>query len=220
MWKRKYLYTLLLATLLSLGGWQALNGQEHDFCTWMKLGVEYEMRPKWTLSGDLEWRTKDHFRQTDRVGWNVDGSCQLLPWLKVGMGYELHLRNLDEEEWGFRHRYKLQATLSARVWSRLKVSLREKFQHTLDGDEENELRLRTRLKLAYDVPRSGLEPYVSVEMYNGLARGEHFDVTRMRYRGGLEFPVIGRWEGELFYIYQDELDKSKHVLGVGCVYKF
>ena len=102
----------------------------------------------------------------------------------------------------------------------LPSSLREKFQHTLDGDEENELRLRTRLKLAYDVPRSGLEPYVSVEMYNGLARGEHFDVTRMRYRGGLEFPVIGRWEGELFYIYQDEPDKSKHVLGVGCVYKF
>lgn len=218
---KKLCFCLCMALLAAFVMPEKLRAQRPDFTTWLNVGAEYELKKSgFTLESGLEWRTKDHFRQTDRVGWNVDGSYQLLPWLKVGMGYELHLRNLDEEEWGFRHRYKLQATLSARVWSRLKVSLREKFQHTLDGDEENELRLRTRLKLAYDVPRSGLEPYVSVEMYNGLARGEHFDVPRMRYRGGLEFPVIGRWEGELFYIYQDELDKSKHVLGVGCVYKF
>ena len=218
---KKLCFCLCMALLAAFVMPEKLRAQRPDFTTWLNVGAEYELKKSgFTLESGLEWRTKDHFRQTDRVGWNVDGSYQLLPWLKVGMGYELHLRNLDEEEWGFRHRYKLQATLSARVWSRLKVSLREKFQNTLDGDEENELRLRTRLKLAYDVPRSGLEPYVSVEMYNGLARGEHFDVTRMRYRGGLEFPVIERWEGELFYIYQDEPDKSKHVLGVGCVYKF
>ena len=193
---KKLCFCLCMALLAAFVMPEKLRAQRPDFTTWLNVGAEYELKKSgFTLESGLEWRTKDHFRQTDRVGWNVDGSYQLLPWLKVGMGYELHLRNLDEEDWGFRHRYKLQATLSARVWSRLKVSLREKFQHTLDGDEENELRLRTRLKLAYDVPRS-------------------------RYRGGLEFPVIGRWEGELFYIYQDELDKSKHVLGVGCVYKF
>lgn len=220
---RKRLNSICLCVVLLVGMCipAELWAQRPDFTTWLNLGAEYELRHSgFTLESGLEWRTEDRFRQTDRVGCNVDGGYKLLSWLKVGMGYELHLRNLDEEEWGFRHRYKLQATLSTRVWSRLKVSLREKFQHTLDGDEENELRLRTRLKLAYDVPRSGLEPYVSVEMYNGLARGEHFDVTRMRYRGGLEFPVIGHWEGELFYIYQDEPDKAKHVLGVGCVYKF
>ncbi|HJA83572.1 MAG TPA: DUF2490 domain-containing protein, partial [Candidatus Bacteroides intestinavium] len=114
---------------------EKLRAQRPDFTTWLNVGAEYELKKSgFTLESGLEWRTKDHFRQTDRVGWNVDGSYQLLPWLKVGMGYELHLRNLDEEEWGFRHRYKLQATLSTRVWSRLKVSLREKFQHTLDGD--------------------------------------------------------------------------------------
>ena len=160
---KKLCFCLCMALLAAFVMPEKLRAQRPDFTTWLNVGAEYELKKSgFTLESGLEWRTKDHFRQTDRVGWNVDGSYQLLPWLKVGMGYELHLRNLDEEEWGFRHRYKLQATLSARVWSRLKVSLREKFQHTLDGDEENELRLRTRLKLAYDVPRSGLEPYVSV----------------------------------------------------------
>ena len=160
---KKLCFCLCMALLAAFVMPEKLRAQRPDFTTWLNVGAEYELKKSgFTLESGLEWRTKDHFRQTDRVGWNVDGSYQLLPWLKVGMGYELHLRNLDEEDWGFRHRYKLQATLSARVWSRLKVSLREKFQHTLDGDEENELRLRTRLKLAYDVPRSGLEPYVSV----------------------------------------------------------
>ena len=193
---RKRLNSICLCVVLLVGMCipAELWAQRPDFTTWLNLGAEYELlHSGFTLESGLEWRTEDRFRQTDRVGWNVDGGYKLLSWLKVGMGYELHLRNLDEEEWGFRHRYKLQATLSTRVWSRLKVSLREKFQHTLDGDEENELRLRTRLKLAYDVPRSGLEPYVSVEMYNGLARGEHFDVTRMRYRGGLERSTSWEW---------------------------
>ena len=152
---KKLCFCLCMALLAAFVMPEKLRAQRPDFTTWLNVGAEYELKKSgFTLESGLEWRTKDHFRQTDRVGWNVDGSYQLLSWLKVGMGYELHLRNLDEEEWGFRHRYKLQAILSARVWSRLKVSLREKFQHTLDGDEENELRLRTRLKLAYDVPRS------------------------------------------------------------------
>lgn len=219
---KKQLYVCLcLALLAVLSAPGNLLAQSPDFTTWLNVGAEYELkRSGFTLESGLEWRTKDHFGQTDRVGWSVDGSYELLSWLKVGAGYELHYRNLSEEGWAFRHRYKLQATLSTRLFRRLKVSLREKFQHTLDGGDENELRLRSRLKLAYDVPRSGLEPYVSVEMYNGLARGERFDVARMRYRGGLEFPVVGNWEGELFYLFQKEPDKSKHVLGVGCVYKF
>ena len=219
MWKRKYLYTLLLAALLSLGGWQALNGQEHDFCTWMKLGVEYEMRPKWTLSGDLEWRTKDHAGAHDRLGLSADLEYGAASFLKIGGGYEVHYRNRGEEDgWGFRHRYRLEGTLSARV-GRLKLSLRERFQHTWD-EMETELRLRSRLKAAYDIPRCKLEPYVSVEMYNGLAVGEKFDVTRMRYRGGVSFPLAKALEAEVFYCRQVEDVKGKHVLGVECVYKF
>ena len=210
---------LCLAVLLLASG--TIRAQRPDFTTWLNVGAEYELkRSGFTLESGLEWRTEDHFRATDRVGWSVDGSCELLPWLEAGTGYEVHLRNRGGGKWGFRHRYRLQATLSARVWGRLKVSLRERFQHTLDPAEADELRLRTRLKLAYDISRRGVEPYASVEMYNGLARGERLDVVRMRYRGGVEFPLVGHLEGELFYVYQDEPDGSKHVLGVGCVYKF
>ena len=217
--RKKFAYVLVLLWMLQFGGKSALNGQEHDFCTWMKLGMEYEVIPKWSLSSDLEWRTKGDVAEQDRLGWSADVEYEAVPFLKIGGGYEVHYRNRGEEDgWKFRHRYRLQATFSARV-HRIKLSLRERFQQTWD-DVENELRLRSRLKLAYDIPKCKLEPYVSVEMYNGLARGEKFDVTRMRYRTGVSVPLAKNWEAEAFYCRQVEEEKGKHVLGIECVYKF
>ena len=177
---KKLCFCLCMALLAAFVMPEKLRAQRPDFTTWLNVGAEYELKKSgFTLESGLEWRTKDHFRQTDRVGWNVDGSYQLLPWLKVGMGYELHLRNLDEEEWGFRHRYKLQATLSARVWSRLKVSLREKFQHTL-GLRRAPQRPGA-LRLGGDVQRSGPRRTFRRDPY---ALSRRIGVPRHRPLGG------------------------------------
>ena len=101
----------------------------------------------------------------------------------------------------------------------MKLSLRERFQHTFDGHTD-ELRLRSRAKVAYDIPKCKVEPYASAEMYNGLNRTEHFGVKRMRYRGGITLPLSERWEADIFYCRQWEKDKRKDIVGVECVYSF
>ena len=223
MRKQFYFIRLMVAVVVAtvLAGTSAVRAQQADITSWLHLGAEYELKEKGlALESGLEWRTEDRFRRTDRVSLSADGAYEVLPWLEVGAGYEIHFRQ-KSHDWGIRHRYRLQAVLSTRLWERLKVSLRERFQHTLDGDDENELRLRSRVKLAYDLPRSEVEPYASVEAFNGLACGEQFRVTRLRYRGGAQFPLVGSWDGELFYIYQDDRGKKgRHVLGVKCVYRF
>ena len=88
-----------------------------------------------------------------------------------------------EAGWKFRYRYHADGTLSAK-WMRMKFALRERFQHTWNR-EEKEFRLRSRLKISYDIRHCKAEPYASVEMYNGLGRGEGFGVARMRYRAGV-----------------------------------
>lgn len=195
-----------------------VSAQEADYTTWAKVGVKHEVLPALTLSGNLEWRTKDNVGMTDRWGIDAGASVKLFPFLKVGGGYEVHYRNRGDEGWKFRHRYHFDGTVSGRV-HRFKLSLRERFQHTFDKDEK-EFRLRSRLKLAYDIARCKLEPYVSVEMYNGLGRGEDFEVSRMRYRGGLSFPLTSKWEAEAFYCRQWERDGKKNIFGVECVYRF
>lgn len=195
-----------------------LHAQKKDFTTWTNLGLEYKLRSAFAVSAALEWRTKDDFGKTDRWGLQVGGSYKPLSFLKLGAGYETHYRNRGTDGWKFRHRYHVDGTLSARV-QRVKLSLRERFQHTFDGYED-EFRMRSCAKVAYDIPKCKLEPYASVEMYNGLNRTEHFGVKRMRYRGGITLPLSERWEADLFYCRQWEQDKRKNIVGVECAYSF
>ena len=169
----------------------SLRAQEKDFATWANAGFEYKLKPAFTVSGGLEWRTKDDLGKTDRWGLKVGGSYKLLPFLKLGAGYETHYRNRGADG----------------------------FQHTFDGHRD-EFRLRSRAKFAYDIPKCKLEPYASAEMYNGLNKTEHFGVKRMRYRGGITLPLSERWEVDIFYCRQWEKDKRKDIVGVECVYSF
>ena len=196
----------------------SLHAQKRDFTTWASTGFKYKVNPAFTLSGKLEWRTKDDLDKTDRWGLEAGGAYSVLPFLKIAAGYEVHYRNRGEAGWKFRHRYLFDGTLSTRV-HRLKVSLRERFQHTFDSNND-ELRWRSRVKLAYDIPKCKIEPYASVEMYNGLNRGEKFDVQRMRYRGGVVLPLSSDWEADVFYCRQWESKARKDIVGVACTYSF
>ena len=51
-----------------------LHGQEKDFTTWASAGFKYKVKPAFTLSGKLEWRTKDDLGKTDR--WGLDVTLQ------------------------------------------------------------------------------------------------------------------------------------------------
>ena len=73
--------------------------------------LNIKVKPAFTLSGKLEWRTKDDLGKTDRWGLDVGGAYSVLPFLKVAAGYEIHYRNRGEAGWKFRHRYHFDGTL-------------------------------------------------------------------------------------------------------------
>ena len=205
---------ILLVVLISLSQYP-LRAQ--DFSTWANVGASYEVAPAFAVTGGLEWRTMDNLGKTDRLGLEVGGVYTVLPFLKFGMGYEMHYRN-RVGGWKFRHRYHVDGTVSVGV-QQVKISLRERFQANAAGDKSNP-RLRSRLKLAYELRNSKIEPYVSVEMYNSLARAEHFDVKRMRYRGRIALPLSSRWEADVFYCRQAEKEDDRNIVGIECNYKF
>lgn len=68
----------------------SLYAQERDFTTWASTGFKYKVKPAFTLSGKLEWRTKDNLDKTDRWGLDIGGAYSVLPFLKVAAGYEVH----------------------------------------------------------------------------------------------------------------------------------
>lgn len=196
----------------------SLQAQDKDFATWANVGFEYKVKPAFAISGGLEWRTKDNLGKTDRLGLEVGGVYTVLPFLKLGGGYEMHYRNRRDAGWKLRHRYHIDGTVSTRL-QQIKLSLRERFQANAAGDKSNP-RLRSRLRLAYELQNSKIEPYVSVEFYNSLARAEHFELKRMRYRGGITLPLSSRWEADVFYCRQWEENERKNIVGVECSYRF
>ena len=219
MLKRRFLllrFTSLLIVLFVVCLFP-LKAQDSDFVTWNKMKARYDVSSKVELYGDVEMRTRDALDEVDRWGFGVGASVRLLSFLKAEGGYEFHYRNRGEDIWKSRHRYHagVSATLKKRQWT---FTLRERFQHTFDGRDSDEFRLRTRLKAAYKI--TTWSPYVSLEQYHGLGKDEWFHATRFRARGGVEASLSSRWMADVFYCYQHESDLDRHVLGWELIYRF
>ena len=136
--------------------------------------------------------------------------------------------------WGLRHRFRVSATGSV-DWGRFSFSLRERYQLTyrleadgkkydVDNDEWDPVKaktkhqLRSRLQVEYNIPRCKVDPFASVEMFNGKD-----GVEKMRYQVGVEYKWRKRHSFSLTYRFQDytdEDDASYHLVGLGYQYKF
>ena len=209
---------VLLFVLLVVGTTSAMIAQDNDFATWTKFKVNHKIDSRFAVSGDLELRTEDDMSAIDRWGISVGGDYRAFSFLKFEIGYETHYRNLGEIGWKFRHRYRIGATASFRYqW--LKMSLRERFQQTFDRGE-SETRLRSQLKLGYAPQKGIVSPYFSIEIYQSLDDAPFWRADRMRYRPGVEIALAKRWVLDVFYCYQYESPKGKHIAGVEIGYSF
>jgi len=209
---KAWLFVLLVGLVSSV--W----AQSDDFTTWTKFKVNHKIDSRFSVSGDLELRTKEDMGRMDRWGLTVGGVYHAYSFLNFGVGYETHFRNLGDSDWKLRHRYHVSAVASFRYqW--LKVSLRERFQQTFDrGDSET--RLRSRLKLAYAPAKGIVSPYFSLEIYQSLDDASFWRAARMRYRPGVEIDLAKRWSLDAFYCYQYESSRGKHIAGIEVVYSF
>lgn len=192
------------------------QAQESDFSIWSKLEAEHKVTKELTVGGGMEFRTKEQLKEIDRWAAVINGSYRLLPVLKVDAGYEFHYRYRNAQGWKTRQRYRIGATGEAR-WASLKLSLRERFQHTWDK-EKTEFHLRSQLKVAYAPNKGNIAPYAAIELYNKLNDG--FDLSRTRYQGGAAWDISSQWEMNLYYMYQSEKNRKKHILGIECTYSF
>ena len=201
---RIFAITKILLFVLLAGMTSTVFAQSDDFTTWTKFKVNYKIDPRFSLLSNLEFRTKDDVSRMDRLGLAIGGEYRAYSFLKL--------------EGKFRHRYNFGATASFQYqW--LKIVLRERFQQTFDrGDSK--ARLRSRLKLAYAPEKGIVSPYFSIEIYQSLDDAPFWRADRMRYRPGVEIALAKRWALDVFYCYQYESPKGKHIAGVEIGYSF
>ena len=114
---------------------------------WTELGIEKSITKSWDVGLDMEYRAQNKARFSVGLGT----SYKVNKYLKFGLSYSFlyseknKYKNKDEgevgsddwtrgynlvDEWYPRHRFSAEATGSVKLWSWLKLSLRERYQLT------------------------------------------------------------------------------------------
>ena len=80
-------------------------------------------------------------------------------------------------------------------------------------EAKNNLSLRSRLSVKYDIPNCKVNPFVSAELYTRLDKWQAFD--KARYRAGASYKINKNNSISLYYLYQDVSgnDPDGHAIG-------
>lgn len=75
------------------------------------------------------------------------------------------------------------------------------------------LSLRSRLSIKYDIPNCKINPFISAELYTRLDKWQAFD--KARYRAGASYKINKKNDISLFYLYEDVSgnDPDCHAIG-------
>ena len=234
----KRLIILLLAVVAAL---PRLYAQSESG---MILGLEVEKKINKQLGVSLEadYRSRNDFKTSDRWSVGLNADYKLTKWLKADAGYTYLNTHFGEKitkgasktkwrpsYWGPRHRFHASLGADYKVWSNLRVSLRERWQYTYRPEKSVERwnsdyireskgkhQLRTRLQVEWDQKRAMFTPYANVEFYNSMA------IEKIRYTVGTDIKITKQHSFGLYYRFQDmrnsdaeDADPDMHYFGVG-----
>lgn len=245
---------LICALFLSLGHSVARAGSD-DFGIWTEVGATKNLPYGLSLSLSGEFRSANLSRNVDRWSGAFSVGYKPCKYVKFGVGYVFlynyhasetkdHYKddivipeykngyNITEHYWTPRNRFFAEATGSIKLFKRLKISLRERYQYThrseqniprakyrfkngilrpgypihdLNNKAESDRQyLRSRLKLEFDRKRCDWQPFVSFELHNAL--DENMKLHKTRFSTGTTYAISSKHELSAAYIFNNTTD--------------
>lgn len=164
----------LLTILLTFAGIYFAKAQsaveERYLGSWMFMEVHHDIANRAYLTVYME-NDVYQFRSLNCRYARFSAGYNFLPWLKTGVNY---VPVSEPDRW----RHYLEGDLMGILKSGdFKVSLRERYRYRLTGEGTHEL--RSRLKLAYDIPESKLSPYIAIELFTWATGGKDPSLSGM-----------------------------------------
>lgn len=221
---RNQLFALLVLFLAS-PVISPLLAQDVDNGLWTTVEIKKKFKYGIALSLSEEYKLRENVSNTDKLETTVDLSWKPLSFLKGGISYcridYNHAPNNSNltEYWELRHRYIAYLTGSYDL-GRFSLSLREKFQQTnrvgvvADQNKSNPTNvLRSKLEVDYNIRKSPLTPYASVEIFYAFNEPDGIQnpsstkmVTEIRNSIGLEYAINKKLAIDAGYLYCSETD--------------
>ena len=227
------LLLILACTMLSA----SVMAETDDFGIWASVGASKKLSKAWSVGGELEYRSKDDLRKTDRWSVGADVSYKIAKWLKADAGYAL-LYNFNDSKttyknsgkpnkytpsyWGIRHKIYASLTGTAEV-GRFTFSLRERWQYkyrpekTVDRWDYDEDEYEDKLveSKAKNELRSRLQAEYDIahsplQPYASMEAYNAWNITRMRYTAGTSLKVNKHHSFDIYYRFQHDTDKDSN----------
>jgi len=209
---------VLGVTLISITSY----AQSRDYGLWTGADVSQKLskRLSFDLAGELRLKdtltTVDEFLAEFGLGVKINSHFDLFGGYRLG-------RSEEEDAFYTNHRFTLGAKTDWDI-RRLKVGYNMRYEYefaemfTNGYNLEESKRIRGKISLDYNLPKTRVTPYISAELFYDMSPNKEREFNRIRYRVGANIPVNKHNKVELFTQYQKNLnaktDKSSIVIGL------
>lgn len=228
---------LKIAVILAFSclSWSAFS--QKDFGAWIGVDFRVPLLKKLDVGLEAQSRFESNVSQVDQSFISPYVKYDLHKFIELGVDYRLSNSSTGAGFFGnlFTHRTSLDVEFKDLLElfvkkTPLNVSARLRGTHEVERGDLNNDNIRGRIKLAYNLPGTKLEPHILGEVFyhfndqitytfSGVEAKNRFN--KYRLRGGLNYPVKKRHAVKLYFIYESRFEspRADFVLGVGYSYK-
>jgi hypothetical protein len=214
-----------------------IDAQTKNFGFWTSIGIEKELG-KWDLSGNVELRLSDGFSEISRSSFQVDAAYNIIKQIKLGAGYEFILFH-DLEYFDYQPRQRYFAYFQGKQkFGNFTFYLRERFQRTIKDERDRLLETgyydaykinpewawRSRLKVAYNIPKIPLTPSFSFESFYQLNNPDGNQFDKLRYTLSLGYNLTKHHKLEIYELIDQKVNvktsDNRFITGLSYAFSF
>jgi hypothetical protein len=178
------------------------------FQVWNEAGISYKIDKKQSLAFDLTTR---HAAGGLRTFFpQVSYKYKINKYIRPSIDYRYIGSRNNEGNFEFQHRINANLQFNQEL-ERLQLGLRLRYQYSTNRLAENfepefGQALRIKPSLAYNLPKTDLEPQVSIEFFTGPMDGQNgYHLNRIRWSVGLAYAFEGPHSLEVAYLYDQRI---------------
>ena len=188
---------------------QQVKSESDDFGIWYGINGAYSVTKKLDISLLSMLRTFNNASKIEQMYIEPGISYKLSKYIAIGGSYRLV--NYQENNSEFHIRHKILADLKGNLPSgNFTFSARFRFQvqkltYTVnESDEQPTYEGRIKLKVSYNISKSPVSPYLSIESFSPMFADSGFKIDKARYAAGFEYRIAKKHSVTAEYIFQRE----------------
>jgi len=197
--------------LISALAMSVVEAQENDFQIWGNMSAKYKINKKIKLTSFIGIRSYENAQQIRKYYADLGLKYNISKRLAIATKYRFSYYHLNSKV--STHRVGVDAIYSFKKWGRTRLSIRERYEYEWlvvnPANIGEDMTLRSRFTLTYDIKKCKIEPYVSIEHYWGLSGRLGGETKLLRWTMGAQMPVNKWSELQLSYRIQKQVYTAK-----------